>query len=308
MMLNGAASNKYFGSTPFTDLLAPSIADDTTIHRAAESIDAPIKASAKSISNVLIFARLAHDSGFSRPVSMLAPLERLAALTDGLASLPETVLDLLAWQLHVEGYAEAVSLKAKREMIWASVILHRKKGTPWAVKHGLETTLQVPATISEWFEYGGEPYFFRVELDVSGVAIDARALENAVKVIFAHKNVRSWLEFLRTKSVRKLPVFIASGEVNYTKTLAFTWRWPLIFDGFSSFYGAIPDGRTCVAIAFKNAPAPETGLKPHIALCAAGFSRSFVMPGFSGKTARASLACASTLYSLTRSNVCPKQN
>ena len=269
--MNTASSMKYFGSTPFIELLAQSIANSDTFKRAAQSVDAPIKASAQSISNVLIFARLAHDSGFSRPVTMLAPLERLASLTDGLVSLPEPVLDLLAWQLHVEGYDEAVNLQAKREMIWASVILHRKRGTPWAVKHGLETTLQVPAKISEWFEYGGEPYFFRVELDVSGVAIDARAVENAIRVIFAHKNVRSWLEYLRTKSVRKLPVFIATGEVNFTKLQAFTWRWPLIFDGFSAFFGAIPDGRTVAALTFKNQPAPQIKMPVHGALCVAGY-------------------------------------
>ena len=305
--MNNPASMKYFGSTPFIELLAPSIADDRTFRRAAQSVDAPIKAGAQSISNVLIFARLAHDSGFSRPVSMLAPLERLAGLTNGLASLPEPVLDLLAWQLHVEGYDEAVNLQAKREMIWASVILHRKRGTPWAVKHGLETTLQVPAKISEWFEYGGEPYFFRVELDVSGVPIDARAVENAIKVIFAHKNVRSWLEYLRTKSVRKLPVFIGAGEVNFTKLQAFTWRWPLIFDGFSAFFGAIPDGRTTAAIAFKNQVAPKVDMPAHGALCATGMSMSRVVPGRIPQTERNFSIHAISGYSFTRSKICPRQ-
>lgn len=269
---------KYFGSTPFTELLAPSIADDGTIQRAAKAIDAPLAQSARSISNVLIFARLAADSGFSRPVSMLAPLERLASLTDGLASLPEPILDLLAWQLHVEGYDEAVSLKAKREMIWASVILHRKRGTPWAVRHGLETTLQVPAEISEWFDYGGEPYFFRVTLDVSGTAIDARALENAVKVIFAHKNVRSWLEWLRTKTVRKLPLTIGAGAVNFTKMQAFTWRWPLEFCDLPARAGISLYAKSRCQTSLLNRPPEPGALVPHSALSAYTFTRSYTCP------------------------------
>lgn len=123
-----------------------------------------------------------------------------------------------------------------------------------------------------------------------------------------YKPARSVVDWLRTVSTRRLFVFIGPGEVGLTRNQAYLWRWPLVFDGFCEFFGAVPDGRTRAVIAFKNSPAPEAEIKPHIALCAAGFSRSFITPGFLGKTARASLACASILYSLTRSSVCPKQN
>ncbi|MDE6734565.1 MAG: phage tail protein I, partial [Desulfovibrio sp.] len=191
------------GSTPFADILPSSLADDAGMRACAEALDGVLDKATRAIPGLLIYSRLARDAGEEgASLPPLAPLQRLSELDGGLASLPETVLDLLAWQFHVEGYAEAPSLAAKRAMIYASLLLHRRRGTPWAVRHGLETTLQVPAEVREWYEYGGAPYFFRVRLNVAGYSFDARAWEDAVKVIYEHKNVRSWLDLLETFSRR----------------------------------------------------------------------------------------------------------
>lgn len=219
--------SKRLGQTPFREILPDSISGDETVSRIAAILDGPLDGASRSIPELPLYARLANDAGLEKPVPMLPPLERLAALSSGLKELPEAVLDLLAWQLHVERYETAASLQAKRAMVFASVILHRKRGTPWAVRHGLETTLQVPAKISEWFEYGGEPYFFRVYLDVSGAEMTAQSVDNAVAVIMAHKNVRSWLEFLRTKSIRKIPAPIGAATLEGTRAQLYSWRWRL---------------------------------------------------------------------------------
>lgn len=268
--------SKRLGSTSFHELLPHSIADDETVRRIADSLDEPLNAIAKAIPDTLLFSRLA--TGLP-DMGLLPPLERLAALSSGLAALPEEALDLLAWQLHVERYETAASLAAKRAMVFSSVILHRKRGTPWAVKHGLETTLQVPAEISEWFNYGGEPYFFRVTLDVSGMPMDARSLENAVKIIFAHKNVRSWLDYLATKSSRKLPFQIGAGAVNATRTLAFTWRWPFELESVTALLGLAFYGQSRCQAKLLNRPAEP------------GAQKTFP---------------SSTVYSFTRSRICPR--
>lgn len=192
---------KRLGATPFADLLAPSIAVDPTIKAIADSLDKALDDCARAIPHLLIFARLANDSGFINPVPMLAPMKRLADLAGGLEALSPELLDLLAWQLHVESYDAGVSLQAKREMIQASLLLHRRHGTPWSVRHALETLLRVPATIRQWFEYGGEPYFFRARLDVSGVYVDIRWLLSAFQIVMDYKNVRSWLEWLETFAI-----------------------------------------------------------------------------------------------------------
>lgn len=273
-----ANMSKRLGQTPFFELLPHSIAADQTVRRIADALDAPLDRLARAIPDLLLFSRLGHDAGTITPARLLPPLERLAALSGALRELPEDVVDMLAWQLHVERYETAASLAAKRAMVFASVILHRKRGTPWAVKYGLETTLQVPAEIAEWFEYGGEPYFFRVTLDVSGTPVDARALENAVKVIFAHKNVRSWLEYLRTKATRRLPFTIGAAAVHQTSVQAFTWRWPFALESLPARAGTGLCGKSLCQSSLVNRQ-PEPGeMSPHPAFTAYSFTRSKICP------------------------------
>ena len=110
------------GSTPFRELLPDSLSGDPSIRAAAAALDTVLDATTRAIPGVLLYARLAHDTGFVEPVAMLPPLARLSELSGGLASLPEPVLDLLAWQLHVEGYEAAVDLAAKRQLIAGSLL------------------------------------------------------------------------------------------------------------------------------------------------------------------------------------------
>lgn len=212
--------SKYLGATPFRELLSPSIATDPTMAAAADALDGVLDATTRAIPNVLLYSRLACDCGMAnpvpQPVAMLAPLERLAALSGGLVELPEPVLDLLAWQLHVEGYEAAVDVRAKREMVQASLLLHRRRGTPWAVRHALETALHLPTTVREWPEYGGHPFCFRVGLEVSQSAFGPDTVADAYRLIFEHKNVRSWLDWIATSTTLTLTTSIAIGVRHHT--------------------------------------------------------------------------------------------
>lgn len=192
---------KYLGATPFWELLPSFIAADPTIRDCADALGDLLDAATRAIPATLIYARLAvsGQSQKSGQPSLIPPLSRLAALAGGLAPLPREIVDLLAWQLHVEGYGSAADDAARLEMVAKSVALHRKRGTKWAVEEGLAATFQFPCRVREWFEYGGDPYFCRVRCEVGGVEIDARTMADVVRVINEHKNVRSWLESIDTR-------------------------------------------------------------------------------------------------------------
>ncbi len=206
---------KRLGETSFRDLLAHSIADDPSIRAAADALDSVLAETTRNITDILIYGRLAHDSKFVDPVDMLKPMERLTSLKGELTTLPDGILDLLAWQLHVDNYDTTVDRKAKLELVAVSMILHHKKGTAWAVRHALDIALQLssPSVLTQWFEYGGDPYFFRVYLDISDYGMDPEEVTSAVKLILEHKNVRSWLEWLRTQTIRELPTSIGTASV-----------------------------------------------------------------------------------------------
>lgn len=210
-------SDRRLGATPFREMLSPSIATDPTVAAAADALDGLLAQTTRAIPNVLLYSRLANDCGVANPVPMLAPLERLAALSGGLMALPEPVLDLLAWQLHVEGYEAAVDVQAKREMVQGSLLLHRRRGTPWSVRHSLETALHLPTTIREWPEYGGHPYCFRVDFEVSQSAFGPENIADAYRLIFEHKNVRSWLDWIATSSTLSVTTSIAVGLRHHTR-------------------------------------------------------------------------------------------
>lgn len=77
--------------------------------------------------------------------------------------LPENVIDLLAWQWHVDFYEPDLSLDVKRQLVKESISWHRKKGTKSAIKTALEKLGFVP-TIKEWFEpeMGTAPHTFSI--------------------------------------------------------------------------------------------------------------------------------------------------
>lgn len=209
------------GSTPFRELLPDSLSGDPSIRAAAAALDTVLDATTRAIPGVLLYARL-----------------------------PEPVLDLLAWQLHVEGYETAVDLAAKRQLIAGSLLLHRRRGTPWAVRTALEAALHVPATVQQWFEYGGEPYFFRVRLELGGAELDEAAQRNALQLILDYKNVRSWLDYLETASSIPCREHVAVASVSRTMM------------------------RTC----FHSPKPPVVPCPVHVAGCAVVITRSVICP------------------------------
>ncbi|WP_094607723.1 hypothetical protein SPSIL_009150 [Sporomusa silvacetica DSM 10669] len=106
--------------------------------------------------------------------------------------LSENVIDLLAWQYHVDFYEPDLTLTQKRALVKTSIDAHRHKGTPYAVKLVVTAILE-DAEVQEWFDYGGDPYYFRV-VKIGGQMIDADTYTRLKKAIDKVKNTRSWLD------------------------------------------------------------------------------------------------------------------
>ena len=109
------------------ELLPPSLKEDENLKALTEALDKQLQKIEEQIINVLIFPRIDE-------------------ITD-----PE-VLDLLAWQRHIEGYELAQSMEEKRSLIKRAIELHRYKGTPYAIKEVLRA-LGLEGEVKEWFEY-----------------------------------------------------------------------------------------------------------------------------------------------------------
>lgn len=160
------------------EILPPSISSDEEVQRTAKAIEENLNMASRLIPMTAVYARI--------------------------DELPESVLDALAWQLHVDVYDEDMSLAQKRKLVKNAIKDHKYKGTPCAVKSVVEVLLNY-AKVEEWYEYGGSPFHFRVSGE-SGPIPNGGKLQRLVDAINEVKNVRSWLDgvsFQRRKTVIK---------------------------------------------------------------------------------------------------------
>lgn len=106
--------------------------------------------------------------------------------------LPEDLVDILAFDMHVDWYDYSYPLSVKRDILKHSVNVHKKMGTKYAIEKALGA-LCPQSEVEEWFEYGGEPHHFRVVCDVTGNRITASYTDivNAVKM---YKRLSSHME------------------------------------------------------------------------------------------------------------------
>lgn len=104
---------------------------------------------------------------------------------------PETHLDALAWTLSVDIWDKAWPPAKKRSVIAASMEIHRHKGTVGALKRAL-AALGYQGTVEEWFEYDGDPYTFRLTVDVGETGLSPVDFDLLRTVVIRTKNVRSW--------------------------------------------------------------------------------------------------------------------
>lgn len=153
---------------------------------------------------------LAGDERFQtlgKLAARISDIDRSPVLVYLVDQVNASALPHLAEQLHLlgEGWQFARDDDERRKLLKRAVELHRYKGTPWAIQQVLET-LALSGQISEWFQYGGQPYHFKINVDLSTRGIDEATFDALVALITEYKNVRSHLELLSLSLVNRSPV------------------------------------------------------------------------------------------------------
>ena len=87
---------------------------------------------------------------------------RTIAIYPRIEELPGDLLDILAKDFKVDWWDKSYSLETKREILKTSWHTHRILGTKEAVTTALRA-LYDQFEVKEWWEYGGEPGYFKVE-------------------------------------------------------------------------------------------------------------------------------------------------
>lgn len=124
-------------------------------------------------------------------LQQLAEDVNLCLIYSRVNQLDDAILDELAWQFHVDWYDSSAPLETKRRLIKDAIMIHRYRGTPYAVEQLIEAYFG-DGYVQEWFEYGGDPYMFKVVTSNPSVTGDQAA--QFIKVLNSVKNTRSHLE------------------------------------------------------------------------------------------------------------------
>jgi phage tail protein, P2 protein I family len=147
------------------DLLPPNLKQDPDMIAASKAVDTEFTLVVNEVKNCIILPRI-----------------------DELGS---DLVDLLAWELHVDFYDPTLSLEVRRQIVKNSTKWHRQKGTPAAVEELIDTVFG-DGQVQEWFDYAGQPYMFKVITPNASVTGDQAAL--FIRALDSVKNARSKLE------------------------------------------------------------------------------------------------------------------
>lgn len=145
------------------------------------------------------------------------------------------LIDLLAWQLHVDFYDSNAPLELRRNLVKKSLIWHTFKGTKWVVEDMLHTVFQ-HGVLLEWFEYNPKPhadwheaYRFKIVTD-SGSA-DPTILRRLLAAINSVKPASRWLEEFIISKPTRLDLYEGSFTVRDIRTQIFLKAFPTETEG-----------------------------------------------------------------------------
>lgn len=115
--------------------------------------------------------------------------QRLYIYSD-LEEQPEEVIDLLASELRTQYYRSTLDLDTKRQLVKNTLIWYMSAGTPAAVEE-LVRIVFGDGKVTEWFEYDGNPYCFKI---ITDAVLTENMMSYFSRMIRKVKNTRSHLD------------------------------------------------------------------------------------------------------------------
>lgn len=132
------------------------------------------------------------------------------------------VLDMLAAEFNTQYYDTSLGIESKRQLVKNALIWHMTSGTPAAVEE-LITAVFGEGEIKEWFEYGDEPYYFKV---ITNALLTENINNQFTSILEEVKNTRSHIRAIEIHREVNLPY--TSGACVHANT-----KPAAIIDGYS---------------------------------------------------------------------------
>lgn len=135
------------------------------------------------------------------------------------------VLDALAQELDCPFYSDNLSADQKRSIIAATFRYNSHISTVGAVQEILYAAFG-GGEITEWFDYEGKPYHFKLNLPVAfgRKYISREAIENFYEILEKAKNKRSKLDDFTIYAIVDFAFNITAAIVRHNKTIIYPAR------------------------------------------------------------------------------------
>ncbi len=159
-------------------------------------------------------AVVALASGSNKVTRQLANSIRLLSTWDHIAEMTSKELDELAWELGIEWYDSTASMEAKRSVIKESDQVYAKLGTKWAVERIVASYFGT-GVVREWWEYGGEPFHFKVLSD-NPELVNAH-LDKFMALLQTVKRKSAWLDAILIVLTGELTVYFGMGVRDHSR-------------------------------------------------------------------------------------------
>lgn len=129
------------------------------------------------------------DAGADVLAARLAEIDR-ARIISNIDGLDEAVLDILAHDFKVDWWDPEYSVDEKRRTLKGSWRVHKKLGTKAAVETAIRAIYPM-SQVEEWFEYNGEPYHFRLNINITSDGGDKVRQKRVLERLNFYKSLRS---------------------------------------------------------------------------------------------------------------------
>lgn len=115
----------------------------------------------------------------------------LINIYNNIDNLNEELLDKLAYDFDITWYDATSTIDVKKRLIKTGIKINKLLGTPYAVEEVIKMYFG-DGKVQEWFEYGGEPYKFKVI--TSNPSVTQELADKFIKILNCVKNERSHLD------------------------------------------------------------------------------------------------------------------
>jgi phage tail P2-like protein len=182
----------------------------------------------------------------------LEAAERLKIYTD-IDRADEAVLDILAVQFRVDWYDTSYPIETKRRIIKTALEVRRYCGTEWAVQKAL-ASIYPNVKISEWYDYGGRPGYWRMNVDITDDGVIYYTPEEIEKRLGYARRCTAHLEHIIyiVEPHERSPAYIAAAPVKVPGRIK-----PREIGAKAYVAGAVGRSKMQVAVALPGAIHPK---------------------------------------------------